>query len=224
MKFTKKLYLCRNQKKPYLILSSNHIAAAIALPFIAGSIGWFTNYLAVKMLFHPRKPVNFLGVHIQGVFPKRQSFVAEKIGQIVANDLLASDEIFRHIQGEGNLNKIKSGLSKKLSDYFELTFAQKYPMASRLLPKKAKIRIQEEILEEVEKLVPSLIQSQVYHLEDSLDIESIITSKVNQLSGEKLEKLLWDILAEEFKFIEWVGAILGFTIGLIQVALGFLLF
>ncbi|MFT5861156.1 MAG: uncharacterized membrane protein YheB (UPF0754 family), partial [Flavobacteriaceae bacterium] len=29
------------------------------LPFIAALVGWFTNYLAVKMLFHPKEPINF---------------------------------------------------------------------------------------------------------------------------------------------------------------------
>ena len=29
-----------------------------ALPFISALIGWFTNYLAIKMLFHPHKEVN----------------------------------------------------------------------------------------------------------------------------------------------------------------------
>lgn len=206
------------------MLASINIIAAISLPFIAGSIGWFTNFLAVKMLFHPREAVHVLGFKIQGVFPKRQTFVAEKIGHLVANDLLASVEIFKHIGSEKNLNKIKLSLEDKLSNYFESTFVQKYPMAARLLPKKAKLRIQEEILEEVEKLVPVLIQSQVQHLESNLDIEDIITRKVNSLSGERLEKIIWDILAEEFKFIEWVGAFLGFTIGLIQVILGFILF
>jgi uncharacterized membrane protein YheB (UPF0754 family) len=44
------------------------------------------------------------------------------------------------------------------------------------------------------------------------------------LSSEKLEKIIWDILAEEFKFIEWIGAVLGFTIGLVQVLIALIFF
>ena len=47
------------------------------LPIIAAIIGWGTNYLAVRMLFHPRKQKNILGLKLQGVFPKRQKVLAE---------------------------------------------------------------------------------------------------------------------------------------------------
>jgi uncharacterized membrane protein YheB (UPF0754 family) len=33
---------------------------------------------------------------------------------------------------------------------------------------------------------------------------------------EKLEKVLFSIMSKEFKFIEFVGAILGFFIGIFQ--------
>mgnify|MGYP000961058036 FL=1 len=207
-----------------MILNSINIIVAIALPFIGGSIGWFTNYLAVKMLFHPREPISILGMEFQGVFPKRQATVAAKIGQLVANELLASEEIFKHIGSEQNLNKIKLNIGKILANYFDLTFAQKYPLAAKLLPNKAKLRIQEEILNEVDQVVPSMLQAQVSQLEKNLDIERVVALKVKQLSSKRLEKIIWSILADEFIFIEWVGAFLGFTIGLLQVLIGFIFF
>ena len=42
------------------------------LPFIGALIGWFTNYIAIKMLFHPRDEVRIFFIPIQGVFPRRQ--------------------------------------------------------------------------------------------------------------------------------------------------------
>lgn len=201
-----------------------NIIATIALPIIAGCIGWFTNYLAVKMLFYPRKPKVILGFTIQGIFPKRQAFVAEKVGHLVAKELLASEEIFKRINSEKNLTVIKHKLNDKLGKYFELTLVRKYPMVAKLLPERLKSRIKEEILEEVENQIPSLLRSQIGYLEENLDLQEIIRSKVNMLSSEKLEKIIWDILAEEFRFIEWVGAILGFSIGLIQVLIALLFF
>ena len=63
------------------------------LPFIAAGIGWVTNYLAVKMLFHPRKEVRVLGFQIQGVFPKRQTALAEKLGDLVSEELFSIEEV-----------------------------------------------------------------------------------------------------------------------------------
>ena len=49
------------------------------LPLIAAVIGWATNYIAVRMLFHPREEKRIFGLRIQGVFPKRQKALAEKL-------------------------------------------------------------------------------------------------------------------------------------------------
>ena len=59
------------------------------LPLVAALIGWFTNYIAVKMLFHPKNPKGFLFVKIQGVFPKRQKALAQKLGDLVAEELFS---------------------------------------------------------------------------------------------------------------------------------------
>lgn len=193
------------------------IVVVILLPLIAGLIGWFTNYLAVKMLFHPREPKKVLGITFHGVFPKRQAHVALKVGQLVANELLHMDDIFDKINNENTITSITSSLERKLDYYFDVTMVNKFPMASKFLPKKAKSKIKTEILSEVAAFAPDLIKHQVSQIENTLDIEAIITDKVNKLSSQKLEEVIWNILSTEFKFIEWVGALLGFMIGVIQV-------
>ena len=62
-------------------------------PVISAFIGWITTWVAIKILFHPRNPKKFLGLTIQGVFPKRQQMVAEKLGAVVAKELIHFDEI-----------------------------------------------------------------------------------------------------------------------------------
>ena len=55
-----------------------------ALPVIGALIGWLTNWVAVKMLFHPREPLKLGIVTVQGIFPKRQQALAEKLCVVVA--------------------------------------------------------------------------------------------------------------------------------------------
>jgi uncharacterized membrane protein YheB (UPF0754 family) len=54
-------------------------------------------------------------------------------------------------------------------------------------------------------------------LKHQLDLESIVTEKVSNFSSDKLEEILQAIMSKEFRFIEVIGAVLGFLIGLIQV-------
>ncbi len=57
------------------------------------------------------------------------------------------------------------------------------------------------------------------NLQAELDLEAIVTQKVAGFSSDKLEEILQSILSKEFRFVELIGAVLGFIIGLLQVLL-----
>ena len=65
-------------------------------PIIGAIIGYFTNYIAVKMLFYPRKEIKVFG-HVlpftPGAIPKGKPRLAKAIGNVVATTLLTEDDI-----------------------------------------------------------------------------------------------------------------------------------
>jgi len=56
-------------------------------------------------------------------------------------------------------------------------------------------------------------------MEKSVDIQALVREKVQAFSSNKIEELLVGFMAQEFRFIERIGAVLGFLIGCIQVFL-----
>ena len=54
---------------------------------------------------------------------------------------------------------------------------------------------------------------------ESLNIQRMVTDKVNGLDLLQLERLLLSIMEEQFKYINLFGALLGFLIGLGNLAL-----
>jgi uncharacterized membrane protein YheB (UPF0754 family) len=189
------------------------------LPLIAATIGWFTNYIAVKMLFHPRKPIKIGFITLHGIFPKRQIEIASSVGRMVANDLLSSKDIEQRLATEDNIRAIIDKIEDTLDNYFEVKFPLKFPLLSKFISPNMRSKIKDEMLDEVEHLAPDLIANQVNDLEKVFDVEQIIKEKVSNLSTEKLENLMMSIIEKELTFIEWVGAGLGFIIGLVQVLL-----
>ena len=59
----------------------------------------------------------------------------------------------------------------------------------------------------------------ISHLEKNMNVEKLVRDKVSAFSSDKLEEILLGIMRREFRFIEGVGAILGFLIGLVQVGM-----
>ncbi len=81
----------------------------ILIPLIGAITGLVTNWIAIKMLFHPRKKI----FGIQGVIPKRKKDIADRIGNISPVILPKSFDRIKDIRFVGN--KIHS----KLIDYFK---------------------------------------------------------------------------------------------------------
>ena len=77
-------------------------------------------------------------------------------------------------------------------------------------------------MQEIETLFPKVMKQYAVNLKDELDIESIVTAKVAAFSSDKLEDILYQIMSKEFRFVEIIGAVIGFLIGAVQVLITWL--
>ncbi len=191
-------------------------------PFIAAFTGWFTTWIAIYMLFHPRKPIRVLGITIQGIFPKRQKQVAEKLGSMVAKELIHFDEIAAQLKDPEGLKQLTPTIEKHLDNFLDVKLKEKLPVISVFIGAETTRKIKEGMLEEIELLLPELISQYTASLSSKIDIEKMVTEKVSNFSSDKLDEILLSVMKKEFRFIEMIGAVLGFVIGLIQMGLAFL--
>ena len=193
------------------------------LPVIAAIIGWGTNYLAVRMLFHPRTEISVLGLKLQGVFPKRQKVLAEKLGRLVARELFSMQDVKKHLQGDEFVLHVTATIESKVDEFLEEKLTEVIPMAAMFLGSGMVEKIKQSLVENIAKSIPELGEMFVNHLEKNMNVESVVREKVEAFSSDKLEEMLLSIMKREFRFIECVGAILGFLIGLTQLAILWLL-
>ncbi len=98
----------------------------ILLPLIGAFIGYATNFVAIKMLFFPRKPYFIFGLRIPftpGLIPKKRKDLIDKISTVVALKIIDKKEIVKYIYKKKNRQflyefsekLINSLLSKKMS-------------------------------------------------------------------------------------------------------------
>jgi uncharacterized membrane protein YheB (UPF0754 family) len=189
------------------------------LPFISAFIGWFTNWIAIKMLFHPREPRQILGFTLQGIFPKRQKQFAEKLGQLVAKELISFDDIVAKINKPETIQKAIPHIEDHIDKFIKVKLKEEIPLLSMFINDKSIESIKRGMVKEIEQLFPTLITKMTDGVKGELDIEKIVTDKVSNFSSDKLEEILNAIMSKEFRFVEIVGAVLGFIIGIIQILL-----
>ena len=191
----------------------------VLIPLISAFIGWFTNWIAIKMLFHPREPRKILGITFQGIFPKRQKQFAEKLGRLVSEELLSFRDIEQKITEPGNVARIMPYVDGHIDRFLRVKLADKMPVISMFIGEKTIAELKSVFMTELQELFPVIMANYMNHLQDDLDLEKIVTDKVSSFSSDKLEIILNGIMAKEFRFVEIIGAVLGLMIGLLQVVL-----
>lgn len=189
----------------------------LLIPVISAFIGWFTNWIAIKMLFHPREPKQFLGFTIQGIFPKRQAQFAEKLGKLVADELLSFKDIEQKITSPENLGSVMPYIENHIDDFLRVKLGKAMPMIGMFIGEKTINDMKKIFMEELESIFPEVMHKYMEKLQEELDLEKIVTEKVKAFSSDKLESILQQIMSKEFRFVEIIGGVLGFVIGLVQV-------
>lgn len=188
------------------------------LVFIGAMIGWITNFIAIKMLFRPYKEVNLIFFKIQGLLPKRRNEIGNSIAEVVNNELVSVKDIISKISPEDIEENIGLIVDRILESRLKEEIVKNFPMAAFFLSdsmlEKIKHIIKQSILDHKEEMINVFAE----YLENKVDIKSIIVEKVNGFSLEKIEEIIITLAKKELKHIEYIGAVLGGIIGLVQFA------
>ena len=187
------------------------------IPFISAIIHWVTIWMALKMLFHPKQPKRFLGMTFQGVFPKKQVQIAENLGRIVGQELLSFQDIEQKITGGNNLDRIYPEIEKHIDEFLRVRLKESMPMIAMFIGEATILQMKEIFMNELKNMLPGLLKNYINNLKGDLDLEKIVVEKIKGFSSDRLENMLNQILTKEFRFVEVIGAILGFLIGVVQI-------
>lgn len=189
----------------------NEWSTIVSIPLIAALIGWFTNYIAVKMIFRPRRPIKILGLRFQGLLPRRQYEIAESIGETVARDLVSHEDVKAALSNV-NLSVEMHALIDQQVDKFLI----KFPMLGMFLQGDALAQVKDGFKGEMDLALPGMLKKVMQGVETNLDFKSVVSARIQSFDLSKLEEIVYRISARELKAIEYLGGVLGFLVGLLQ--------
>ncbi|MCC6219681.1 MAG: DUF445 family protein [Deltaproteobacteria bacterium] len=190
----------------------------LTIPLIAALIGWVTNYIAVKMIFRPRRPIKCLGVTLLGLIPRRQRELARTIGQTIERELVSHEDVQRVLSSKGVHQEVFAILEQHIDKFLKGKLGQN-PMLGMFLQGEMGESIKKMLLDHLSTVLPEVLQSLVERVESELSFSELVTNKIEQFDLAKLESIIYAISAKELKAIEILGGVLGFLIGLIQVGI-----
>lgn len=184
--------------------------------FISATIGWITNWVAIKMLFRPHKEINFGLFKIQGLIPKRKAEIGTGIASIIQNELISVKDVISNIDREEFSKRLNSLIDDVLDKNLKKKVKEKFPLLQMFFTDKVAKDIGNTIKEIVMENQEKIFEIFSNYAEENIDFEVIISDKISNFSLDKLEEIITLLANKELKHIEVIGAILGMLIGAVQ--------
>lgn len=193
----------------------------VVLPLIGAVIGWVTNYIAIRLLFRPLQPwkIPLIPVTFQGLIPSRREQIADKVGQVVGEQLFSVDEFTSKL----NIPQLQMEADRIVREAVERWCGDKMNRLPRALRDYCSSYLRDAVAAAVVTQFPKMASTFFDSLQQHVDVHRMVAEKINNLSLTGVEEIVLALARRELKQIEWLGAVLGFFIGLLQALLVYFL-
>ena len=195
----------------------DRIAEFLLMVGVGALIGWFTNYLAIRLLFRPYNEINLVIFKLQGLIPKRRHEIAVNIAEVIETELISIREIGDKLDTSSfEYDDLDDFLDRLVKEKIKAELLEKNPFLKMFMNdgilNKMRDYIKKLILDNKEELFQLLLKS----IEKNVDLKGHIIEKMDNFSLREIENIIIKISKKELKHIEILGGILGGIIAVFQ--------
>ncbi|WP_250277669.1 DUF445 family protein [[Clostridium] colinum] len=163
-------------------------------PILGAIIGYFTNWLAIKMLFLPYEP-KYIGKFkipfTPGLIPKERKKISKKIANITAEKILDKHTIEENLFSTENKEKMYILLERNLDKLREKNYTLDDILQNIYGDKK------EKILDEIEQFFLSKINQFIFDEKNKKILTEVITNKIYEnIKNKDIKENIKNIIIE----------------------------
>ncbi len=183
-------------------------------------VGYFTNFLALKLIFRTMNLIKIGPFVLQGLFMKRQNEVAAEYAKILSTELLTSEKIFEFVIRNNGMATLADLCRAHIKTVVDKTAGStRKTLLQFTVGNKKYEQIKHRSAEMFVEALPASISTMFDYADESLDIGTTLEDKLKSLSKAEFEDVLHPIFQEDEHILIMVGAVLGAVAGIIQMAL-----
>lgn len=176
--------------------STTNIWVQMALFIVFATVhGYFGAWLAVRMLFRPRRPFKFLGITLfpQGMIPRHRDRLANAIGKAVGEELVSQETIMEELLGKDFLRRKIRGV---VESYTNDLVAREYPSLIEALPGTLRTPVLDAISSLQFKVAGHI--EEVLQSEETLGtIRGFVTRRVDEFLSKRVSEVIDDSAFEK---------------------------
>ncbi len=190
----------------------------LVLPFFGLLAGGLTDYLALTMIFRPKKRRTIVWpFHWQGLFHKRRDEVSLIYADLMADDILSPRAMIESMLNGPASDRVIETVSVEVQALVDRQVGPVRPLVQISLGSERYRRLKQDVADRVIDRLPESAMIFEAFLARSLDLRSLVAERLMLLETDDYENLLRPAFKDDEWVIVAVGATLGFLVGELQV-------
>lgn len=191
----------------------------VCIPVVAGLVGWFTNWLAIQMTFHP---LEFRGIRPwlgwQGIVPRKADKMSGRMVDDILSRLGTLSEIFHEMEPEKIAAHMARMLSARVEDYVDDIMGEHYRVVWENLPLMVRRRVYARVRKALPALMDNLVEDIGDNIDELIDLRGMVVELLRQ-DRHLMVRLFQDVGRQELEFVVRSGFTFGLLFGLVQMVL-----
>ncbi len=186
------------------------------LPAYGLFIGFFTDWLALRMLFYPREPTRYLGITFHGLFLRRQQDVAVDYSEVMADQILTPAVIFEGLLNGPASDRLFQLVQVHVNHALERQTGPARPLVVLAFGSRKYQEMKKRTVELMIRELPDALTHAQKYAADAIDVRGTIVEKMKLMTSTQFERLLRPAFEQDEWKVIAVGGVLGFVVGLSQ--------
>ncbi|HVK24081.1 MAG TPA: DUF445 domain-containing protein [Actinokineospora sp.] len=190
------------------------------MPIFGGITGWFSDWLALKMIFRPKKPTKYLGIfEWQGLFLKRRQEVAADYGALIAKEIITPRNVIEAVLHGPLSDRLFALVAQEVQTAMDRQSGVARPLVVMAVGSGRYQQVKKSIAEKVIERLPETMAYIEDYAGDAMDIRNTLVTKMQEMTEEEFEGLIRPAFEQDEWILIATGAVLGFAVGELQVIL-----
>lgn len=201
-------------------MNASAILNWLIIPLVGGLVGWFTNWLAVKMIMQPIHYVGWRPIGWQGIVPANAAKMARTLINNSLSKIVSQSELLERVNPDDLARLIQRRIDPHVEEIVD-SMVEKTTLrglhlteyAWAMAPKKIKGMVYSAVKAKLPTIISNFIVDVRSEADGLMDINALITERLSRES-ELLVKLFTQACDKEFQFISRSGFYLGVPLGI----------
>lgn len=187
-----------------------------SIPLVAGAVGWFTNWLAVKFMFYP---LEFVGIPPylgwQGVIPSKSEKMSNILVDNGINKLGSVSEFFHRMEPELISSQALQAIDPRIPEIVDSIAHRDHKVAWENLPSRIRKSVYKRVRQQLAVRIPGMLDEIGERIDTLADLKELARETVEK--DKTIPNRIFQETGEvEFRFLVNSGFWFGMMFGLVQ--------